>query len=160
MTDMTFAGGNNIAGGYKLRCVPVVGVQSLPTPATSGPMNAPPLTLKSGFTWINIYGTEQTKDYNEGESETDNGPLWAVSTSLFLPGDSADQRRTLLQMSRHTFIVECQDNVGLWRRLGTLTEGLSFAYKFTIDAQAGGQRGALLTFSGNLTQIPPLLTGQ
>lgn len=158
MTDLTFGGGNNIGGQYLLRCIPVVGVANLPIPATAGPISAGAITLKSGFSWINIYGSEQTKSYNEEQAETDNGPLWSVSTSLFLPGDSAQQRTTLQQMSRHRFIVECLDNVGLWRRLGTPVEGLSFAYKFAVGAAAADKRGAVLTFSGTLTQIPPIIT--
>lgn len=157
MTDLLFAGGDNHAGQHHIRCVPVVGVETAPTPATTGPITAGALTFFEGWSWINLYGTFQTKSYSEDESLTDNGPLWAVSASLFLPGDSAEQRATLQTMSPHRFIVECQDNHGIWRRLGTRTEPLSFSYKFGIAANLGGQRGATLSFAGNLTRVPPLI---
>lgn len=159
MTDLNYAGGDNPAGIYLIRCAPVVGVQSLPTPATGGPMVVlgPPV-FYPGYAWLQLYGTEGTKTYSEEEEETDNGPLWSVSVGLFLPGDSAQQRRSLSDMARHRYILECQDNMGLWRRLGTRKETMQLKYKFGIGGQVGDRRGATITFSGALTQMPPMVS--
>jgi len=160
MMDLNYAGGDNPAGIYLIRCVPVVGVKSLPTPATGGPMEvAGPPVFHPGYAWLQLYGTEGTKTYAEEEEETDNGPIWSVSVGLFLPNDSSLVRSNLSQMARHRYILECQDNSGQWRRLGTQVESLQLKYKFSIGAQVSDRRGATLTFSGTLTQIPPMVTG-
>ncbi|MBD2700131.1 hypothetical protein IC229_05760 [Spirosoma sp. BT702] len=160
MTDLLFAGGNNPAGHYLIRCVPVIGVQSMPEPAAGGPMvvNGPP-TFKSGYTWIKLYGTEGTKTYDEQQQEVDDGEIWNLTISLFLPGDSAQQRTALAQMVRHRFVVECQDNTGTWRRVGTKTQSLQLTYRFGVGGPMGSQRGATLTFQGTVTAPPPLVTG-
>jgi hypothetical protein len=160
MTDLHYVGGNNPAGTYLIRCAPVVGLLSLPTPATGGPLVVVgPPTFHPGYRWYQLYGTEGTKDYDEDQQNTDNGDIWSVSVQLFLPGDSAQERATLMEMVRHRFIVECQDNAGTWRRLGTKTENLKLTYKFGIDPQMGGRRGATLKFTGELTQCPPIVSG-
>lgn len=158
MTDLLFAGGNNIAGLFKIRCAPVAGILTLPLPAPAGPIQVSTgPTFAQGYAWYTIYGTEGTKDYSEEQQMTDNGPVWAVKLSLFLPGDSADNRGSLLEMTHHRFVVECQDNLGLWRRVGTKEQNLELSYRFGTDAAAGGRRGNWLTFSGQLTAPAPFV---
>lgn len=156
MTDLLFDNANNIAGNFQIRFVPVVGIQALPTPAIGGPTTAP--TFRAGYRWFLAYGTEGSKNYQEQENRSDNGPLWDVSISLFLPGDGADRRRVLAEMAPHRFVLEIEDNTGLRRRVGTLLETLEFSYSFGVDAQVGGKRGCTLSFKGSFTQPPPILT--
>ncbi|QIP14721.1 hypothetical protein G8759_19930 [Spirosoma aureum] len=155
MTDLTFDNGNNIAGNSLIRFVPVVGIQALPTPATGGLTTAP--TFQAGYRWFTCYGTEGTKNYQEQQSMDDNGSLWSITVSLFLPGDDQIRRRALADMTRHRFILEVEDNAGLMRRVGTMTETLEFNYTFGIDAQMGGRRGYTLSFKQSFTEAPPLL---
>ncbi|WP_119669712.1 hypothetical protein [Fibrisoma montanum] len=157
MTDLYFIGGNNIGGNDLVRFVPVVGIASMPIPATDGPLSDPVL-FKLGYTWFTLYGTQGTKSYVEDEQEDDNGPVWSVSISVFFPGDSALVRGQLREMSDHRFVVEVQDNTGLWRRVGTLTEPLTFKYRFTTGDQPGDRRGSTITFSGNLLRPAPIIS--
>ncbi|GAB3958218.1 hypothetical protein GCM10028805_52120 [Spirosoma harenae] len=156
MTDLLFAGGNNTAGLFQVRCAPVVGFSTFPLPAPSGPIqiNSNP-TFSEGFAWYTIYGTEGTKDYQEEQQNTENGPVWAVKFSLFLPGDSAALRGSLSEMVHHRFVIEVQDNVGIWRRIGTPEQNLELSYQFAINAAAGGRRGYVVAFSGQMTNPPP-----
>ena len=158
MTDLLYAGGNNIAGLFLVRCAPVAGILTLPLPAPAGPLlvtGAP--TFRNGFQFYSLYGTEGTKDYEENQEMTDNGSTWTLKAGLFLPSDSAETRTSLEQMSRHRFVVECQDNTGLWRRLGNQEQSLALSYAFAINAAAGGQRGYKLTFNGVMTRPPAFL---
>lgn len=134
----------------------MVGIQALPTPATGAPTPVP--TFRAGYRWFSCYGTEGTKNYQEQENIDDNGPLWSVSFSLFLPGDDADRRRALADMARHRFVLEVEDNTGLRRRIGTLTETLEFTISFGIDAAMGGRRGYTLSFKGTFTDAPPIIS--
>ncbi|GAB3956697.1 hypothetical protein GCM10028805_47360 [Spirosoma harenae] len=158
MTDLNFQGGNNIAGLFQVRCAPVVGILTFPLPAPSGPIQTSEQpTFSEGFAWFSIYGTEGTKDYQEEQQMTENGPVWAVKLSLYLPGDSPLNRSSLDEMVRHRFIIEVQDNLGLWRRIGTPEQNLELTYQFGISAAAGGRRGTVLTFSGQLTSPSPFV---
>lgn len=156
MTDLLFDGQPNYAGNYLIRCAAVAFVKSLPPVVTPGSVSGS-LVFHTGFSWQNVYGTEETKEYEEKPDETDDGTIWNVQISCFLPGDSAQLRFTLDQMVRHRFIVECEDNVGLRRRVGTKVENLSFAYSFGVDPQMSGRRGYKLSWSGKLTSPPPIV---
>jgi hypothetical protein len=162
MTDLLFDGANNIAGNFLIRFVPVAGVSSLPLPAPFGPtagvLPAGP-TFLPNFRWFTAYGTDQTKDVIEDESDTDSGPLWDVSIEFYLPGDSAARRLNLAEMARHRFLVAVEDNMGVKRLFGTLTEPLRFSYKFQVPKQIGDRRGAFITFRGTLTRVAPTFTG-
>lgn len=144
MTDLTFEGGNNIGGNALLRFAPVAGIASLASPV------AVP-TFRAGFRWFDCYGTQGSKDVDENEEETDNGPVWSVKVSLFLPGDSAVRRLALADLVRHRFLLEVEDNVGLRRRIGTLSEPMQLSYNFKTGGPMAERRGAGLTFRGNLT---------
>lgn len=156
MTDLVYAGGNNVAGNHLIRCAPVVGLLTLPT-AGDGVVSGQP-TFLPGYNWVFLYGTEGTKTYSESCEESDNGDIWTVSAGLFYPGDSAEVRRSLANLkSLLRFVVDVQDKHGVWRRLGTLTEYFSLEYRFAIGAQIGDRRGYTLTFSGIMTTCPPIL---
>lgn len=158
MTDLTFDNGNNIGGTFLIRCVPIVGVSALPSPNSSLVVSGPP-TFVTGYRWFDIYGTQNSKSYSEEEEEDSNGCVWDVSVGLFLPGDSPTIRASLAEMAAHRFIVECQDNCDVWRRLGTKIEHLQMKYKFSAGTSAGDRRGATISFSGQLTSAPPIVTG-
>ena len=158
MTDLLYAGGNNIAGLFLVRCAPVAGILTLPLPAPAGPLTvsgAP--TFRTGFGFVSIYGTEATKAYEENMDESDNGEVWSVKLSLFHPSDSPAVRTSLRQMARHRFLLECQDNTGLWRRAGTKEQSMALTYRFEIDADAGGRRGYRLNFAGSMTAPPAFI---
>lgn len=145
MTDLLFTPSNNIGGSLLLKFAPVAGIQAMSAPATS-------VQFRTGYRWYAAYGTPGTKGFEEDEEETDNGPVWTVRLTAFLPGDSAERRQALAEMVRHRFVVEVEDNAGLRRRVGSLAEPLQFSYKFTTGEQTADRRGATLTFRGSLTR--------
>ena len=134
---------DNLGGGYRVRFAPVAEIAAMPTVAGA-------VTFRAGGRWAEVYGTDNSKNFGEDASETDNGPVWAVKINLFLPGDGAAIRAMLADMMRHRQVVEAQDNNGLWRRAGTLTEPMSFSYKFTTGDEVPDRRGAVLTWAGSL----------
>lgn len=157
MTDLLFeTGSTNIGGSLLIRFAPVAAISQLPPPAPSGPSTPP--TFRAGFRWYSCYGTEGTKPFDEEQSQSDNGPVWAVKVQAFLPGDSAGLRQALRELSRHRFVLELEDNVGLLRRIGTLIENLELTYSFTTGAAMGDRRGFKLVFSGSLSAPSPILT--
>ena len=149
MTDLTFEGGNNPGGNCVLRFAPVAGIASIASPLTQP-------VFRTGYRWFDAYGSEGTKEVDETQDETDNGPTWNVKISLFLPGDSVQRRGALAELVRHRFILEVQDNAGLYRRIGTLTECLQFSYSFRTGGAMAQRRGAQLTFRGTLSTQPPI----
>ena len=150
MADLVYNYGNNIGGILQIRCAPVAGI--LTAPSTGA------LSFQNGFGWVGVYGTDFTKSYSEESERTDNGDLWTVSTSLFYLGDSADVRALIAQLKGFDrYIVECQDGLGLWRRVGTLVESLALTYKFGIGPNIGDRRGYTISFAGTLTTCPPIL---
>lgn len=152
MTDLLFQPTNNMAGLLLVRYVTTIGLTDLPLIG--------PAVFKPGHRWFTIYGSQWTKDYKEDQTETDNGDIWSIDIQLFFPGDSEPQRAAINQLTgRHRFVVETQDNIGIWRRTGTISEGLSLSYKFGIDQSAGGRRGTSIRFSGDLTARPPIVLG-
>ena len=156
MTDLLFASGeSNIGGVLSIRFVSVVGIDTMPEPAATGPSTPP--TFRSGFRWLTCYGTAGTKTYDEKQEADDNGPLWSVTISAFLPGDSAERRAELKQLVRHRFVVEIEDNTGLRRRIGTPVESLALSYRFRTGGPMGDRRGAQLEFSGSLTAPPAVV---
>lgn len=157
MTDLLFSTGvNNLGGNFLIRFVPVAGIASMLPPATSGPSTQP--TFKTGFRWFLCYGTEGSKTIDEQQSDSDQAPVWTVQVATFLPGDSAEVRQTLAELVRHRFVLEVEDNVGVIRRIGKPAENLSLSYGFKTGGALGDRKGAVLTFSGQLTSPIPIVT--
>ena len=150
MTELVYSYGNSVGGIRQIRCAPVAGIES----STA----AGALSFLTGYGWISLYGTDFTKSYSEESERTDNGDLWTVSTGLFFPGDSADVRALIAQLKAFDrYLIGCQDNHGLWRRLGSVVESLTMSYKFGIGPNVGDRRGYTISFAGTLTSCPPIL---
>lgn len=155
MTDLNYEEANNPGGNTLVRFVPVGGVTALPP--VSSPVTQGPPTFRTGWRWFNLYGTLHTKTYDEEEGYNDNGPLWNVTISVFLPADSPLIRQTLAEMSPHRFVVEVTDSAGMLRRAGNLIEHLEMKYKFGTGAQMADRRGATITFTGVFTRPVPVV---
>lgn len=150
MTDLLHEPVTNVGGLYIIQLTPVVGV--LPAFRTDAS-----ITFREGFRWYTIYGTDQTRLYDERQSSTDNGPVWELTVSLFLPGDNADRRSQLADMVRHRFIVRCEDNNDQLRQVGSYEQPLELTYQFTTGKGVADLRGYALTFRGSLSEAPLIL---
>lgn len=150
MTDLNVQPVNNVGGNYSLRVVPAIGTTPNLAPGA-------PITFRDGFRWYYIYGTDQTKLYAEKQSGSDNGPYWELTIELFVPGDDADRRRLIAEMVRYRFILQCEDNNGLLRQVGTYEQPLELTSQFTTGKTVGDQRGYMLSFKGTLSDAPAIL---
>lgn len=149
MTDLNYDPVNNIGGLYRIRFVPVAGIT--PTLATGTP------NFRDGFRFYTAYGTESTRLYEERQSTSDNGPIWDLTVSAFLPGDNPERRTQLAEMVRHRFIIQCEDNNGLLRQVGSYDQPLELSYQFVTGKAVSDLRGYALTFRGSLSQAPAIL---
>lgn len=150
MTDLNYQPVNNIGGNYLVRVVPAIGTTPNLAPGA-------PITFREGFRWYFIYGTDQTKLYDEKQSISDNGPYWELTIGLFVPGDAADRRKQLAEMVRYRYILQCEDNTGLLRQIGTFEQPLELTYEFSTGKSVGDLRGYMLSFKGTLSEAPRIL---
>lgn len=150
MTDLNLQPINNIGGNYLVRVVPAIGTTPNLAPDS-------PITFRDGFRWYAIYGSDQTKRYDEKQSGSDNGAYWELTIGLFVPGDDADRRRQLGEMVRYRYILQCEDNNSLLRQVGSFEQPLELTYEFSTGKSVGDLRGYMLTFKGTLSDAPAIL---
>lgn len=157
MMDLLFPDGqSNTAGVYLLRFGLLATISSMPYP--SGGSVTGSISFQDGSRWYNVYGSDYSKTYDEERQLTDNGPVYTVTVGCFFPGDSAAVRSQLDWMGFHRFLLECEDNEGLLRRIGSPQEGLTFAYTYSSGNQPGDRRGYTLKWTGQFSAIPPVVS--
>ncbi|WP_207503822.1 hypothetical protein [Telluribacter humicola] len=115
------------------------------------------MELTTASPWLRIYGSVNTKSYEEDEQPTEHGSLYAVNASAFVPGDTEPIRQLLKAMQWHRWVVRVTDAMGVKRQAGTRSEGLDLVASFGISPEMSGERGYRIRLGGSLTERPVIV---
>lgn len=108
------------------------------------------IKLKEFRDWSKLYFADFTKDFSEKATNTNHGRRYVYQVSGFYPGDNEELRRLLGITEWIKFIVRIRDTQNMVRVIGNQAYGLELDYDSMISTEMGGQRGTMVTFSGEL----------
>jgi hypothetical protein len=113
-------------------------------------------TLNAGYAWTtDFYFTPYTANYTESE-ELDRGTnTWSVKVECFQPKNDEDDIYAAIQLERKRFIIDCTDNDGRRRLVGTKDQPLRLAQRYQLGIKPGEPKGTVFVFEGRLSKRPP-----
>ena len=143
---------DSIAGLASFLFVEAEGISSIPVPVLS--KITLPVTLKIGYSWKTGYSAIDSLEYSEPTKKTDDGIYHIPLLRGFVP-DQESMLQLLAEMQYRWFIVQCTDNDGLKRLVGTQEHPLFFSSDFETQT-VSGQKGHIFKFSGVLKRKAPI----
>jgi hypothetical protein len=112
------------------------------------------LELKSGKSWLSVYGVFSSKQFAENKKETKGGIIFERSFSLFYPGLSVDVLSQLEEMKGTRFVIAYKDNNGLYKVAGTADNPLNFTYNIGTGKNGADNQGINMQFyADSLTRV-------
>lgn len=114
-----------------------------------------PVTLKAGARWYDFYGTEGTMDLKEDQQENDHGSYFKIKLVASVPKIRTSIDETFEDMKNKKFIVDCIDNNGHRKLLGTISEPLQFKYSAGTGVGAPNKNGYSVEFYGDVVKNSP-----
>lgn len=153
MNDINKHRGDNLGGLYHFRFIPKNDVNSIPV-AISGKI-CEPVELKSGARWFDFYATEGTQSFNEDQQTNDHGNYFKLKLSGSTPKIRTEVSDIFNEMKDQEFIIDCTDNNGNRRLIGTINEPLRFSFKSDTGNGAQNKNAYSFEFYGDVSKVPP-----
>jgi hypothetical protein len=109
-------------------------------------------------TWRPLPFVIGTGGYTEEAQPAAQGTTFRAAVSVFMPGDSAEQRNELNRMRHRRFLLRMTGRDGRLLLLGTIEQPLRFESRFATGPAGDAQRGYNCTFSGAILTKSPQYT--
>lgn len=104
--------------------------------------------------WLMLPHAPGTADMEEKIDPDAQGPLYRVSVSARIGGDSADIRTELNNMKQHRYLLRVTRRDGTVLLVGTPEQPLTFDSRFESGSEGGDFRGHRCAFEG----VSPILS--
>lgn len=153
MNDINKHCSDNIGGVYLLKFIPKTDVSSIP--ATINGKVCEPVILNSGARWYEFYGTEGTKSLKEDQQPSEHGDYFKLKLAGSTPKIRTDVSDIFNEMKDQEFIIDCTDNNGNRRLLGTINEPLRFQFTSDTGNGAANKNAYTFEFYGDVSKVPP-----
>jgi hypothetical protein len=153
MNDINKHCDDNLGGVYLLRFIPKTDVSSIALPIKGRVCE--PVVLNAGACWYEFYGTEGTKNLKEDQQPSEHGDFFKLKLSGSTPKIRTSISDTLNEMKDKEFIIDCIDNNGHRRLLGTINEPLRFQFTSDTGNSAPNKNAYTFEFYGDVSKSPP-----
>ena len=153
MNDINKHCEDNLGGVYFFRFIPKTDVSSISEPINGKVCE--PVALIPGARWFDFYGTEGTKSLKEDQQQSDQGDYFRIKLSGSTPKVRTDVSNTLFDMKDQEFIVDCIDNNGHRKLLGTIKEPLRFSFVSDTGNAAQNKNAYAFEFTADLSKLSP-----
>lgn len=107
-----------------------------------------PITLKTGFEWLNGYSTPFTLLFTEELKETEHGKYYEQQIVGFAPGDRLDLIDLMEQMDNRQFILQVKDTRNQTRLIGSHGFPLTFSSSYNSGLGRDDAKGYNFKFIG------------
>ncbi len=141
--------GDNIGGLESFLFIPVDDAISIARPVNHIIQEAVVINVAGGAQWFTAYITQGTLFYKEDKNKTVHGNPYNRSLVGFVPKDTEELAELFDEMGDVRFLIDCLDNNGKRKLVGSLDSPLVFASLMSSGEAPEGRNGHQLTFSGN-----------
>lgn len=146
---------DNAGGTQAFRYAPLEWFITLPFPVQNA-VNQPAV-LADGRAWITGEVYHENMEFEEAEKPVNGIPFYATSFSGFTPKNSIPHLQQMDALARQRWVVEAQDNNGIWRRLGEGNNPARFTWKFGTGGRFNELNGYRWSFTLNSDDPAPII---
>lgn len=149
-----FENTDNLGGVNTLKFIPVAGVASI-APVLGGAIHTG-VVLNDNYAWYELPFTLETMGFKDEGQPSENGTFYNKQIVGIVPKHNAEKINFLSNTDNVKFIVDCLDNNGIRRLVGTVAEPLILIVSADTKTSVAGRNEYLLTFTGSGTALSPV----
>lgn len=128
-------------------------------PGADGKISAADIEFYSGYTWQNIYCTQDTMGHRQQQASDVNGDPYTQSVVGFIPGDEDHIEQPLADLhGRQRYLLRITRPNGVRKIVGTIAEPLEITLDSNSQTTIPGRAGTAITFNGKTLKRALTLT--
>lgn len=105
------------------------------------------ISFSGGFTWEDLFCSEDTKGHQQTQANDNNGESWQQQVVGFVPGDEDAIEDGLLALTNERYVVMITRPNGLIKIVGTPLQPLDFKLDSNSQNTVPNTAGTAVTFS-------------
>lgn len=144
---------DNLGGLNHIRFVPARLVNSI-SPVYNGAIHLA-VELKANAAWYELPYSIETLGFKDEQQESEHGAYYTKQITAIVPQHNDEKNNFLSVMDNERFIVDCLDNNGKRRLVGTIAEPMQLKKMADTKNNVAGRNEYQLTFTGTGTQLSP-----